>query len=86
MTEYTLYGTEGFESDTIGSSWTQSATDDFNWSIGSANGTLSLKTGPSGAQAGDYYAYIEASVPRADGDEAIIEHAVSGDPFNLNGG
>jgi hypothetical protein len=83
---YALYGEEGFESNTIGSSWTQSITDDFDWSIGSSNGTPSDNTGPSGASAGTYYAYTEASVPRLEGDEAVIEHAVSGDPFDLSGG
>ncbi|WP_378187966.1 reprolysin-like metallopeptidase [Aquimarina sp. W85] len=49
---------ESFEN-TLGT-WTQSTTDDINWSI-DANGTPSTGTGPASASNGTYYLYIEAS-------------------------
>ncbi|MHA7055643.1 fibronectin type III domain-containing protein [Aquimarina sp. M1] len=49
---------EGFEN-TLGS-WTQSNTDDINWSV-DASGTPSSGTGPSSAAQGSYYIFVEAS-------------------------
>ncbi len=49
---------EGFEN-TLGA-WTQSTTDDINWTI-DANGTPSSNTGPASAIQGSYYIYVEAS-------------------------
>ncbi|WP_103069133.1 choice-of-anchor B family protein [Aquimarina sediminis] len=51
---------EGFEN-TLGL-WTQSSTDNIDWTI-DANGTPSRNTGPSSAAQGSYYAYVEASAP-----------------------
>ena len=50
--------TEGFEN-TLGA-WTQSASDDINWTI-DANGTPSNNTGPGSAVQGSYYIFVEAS-------------------------
>ncbi|WP_460218932.1 T9SS type A sorting domain-containing protein [Psychroserpens sp. MEBiC05023] len=50
--------TEGFEN-TLGD-WTQSSTDDMDWTI-DANGTPSSDTGPSSASEGSYYIFVEAS-------------------------
>jgi len=49
---------EGFEN-TLGA-WTQSGTDDLNWTV-DANGTPSNGTGPSSAIQGSFYIYVEAS-------------------------
>ncbi len=49
---------EGFEN-TLGS-WSQSLADDIDWTI-DANGTPSRNTGPSTADQGTYYLYVEAS-------------------------
>ncbi|MDC7998627.1 T9SS type A sorting domain-containing protein [Gilvibacter sediminis] len=49
---------ESFEN-TIGA-WTQSTTDDLNWTVLSGS-TGSSNTGPAGAQDGNYYIYVEAS-------------------------
>ncbi|MFL1895717.1 M20/M25/M40 family metallo-hydrolase [Aquimarina sp. 2-A2] len=49
---------ESFEN-TLGA-WTQDTSDNLNWSI-DANGTPSRGTGPSSAQQGSYYLYVEAS-------------------------
>nr|WP_321221219.1 immunoglobulin-like domain-containing protein [uncultured Psychroserpens sp.] len=49
---------EGFEN-TLGA-WTQSSSDDLNWTV-DANGTPSSGTGPSSAIQGSYYIYVEAS-------------------------
>ncbi len=49
---------EGFEN-TLGG-WTQSSADDLNWTV-DANGTPSNGTGPSSANEGTYYIYVEAS-------------------------
>ncbi|WP_250433720.1 reprolysin-like metallopeptidase [Hanstruepera flava] len=49
---------ESFEN-TLGA-WSQSSADDLNWSINS-NGTPSSNTGPSSANDGTYYIYVEAS-------------------------
>ncbi|MFT7158822.1 MAG: hypothetical protein ACI8Q1_003856, partial [Parvicella sp.] len=50
--------TESFEN-TLGS-WSQSSSDDINWTINSA-GTPSNNTGPNAANQGTYYIYVEAS-------------------------
>ncbi len=50
---------EGFEN-TLGN-WTQSTSDDIDWTINSS-GTPSQNTGPSSATQGTYYLYVEASV------------------------
>jgi hypothetical protein len=50
--------TESFEN-TLGS-WSQSSSDDINWTINSA-GTPSSNTGPTAANQGSYYIYVEAS-------------------------
>ncbi|MFD1062502.1 GEVED domain-containing protein [Winogradskyella litorisediminis] len=49
---------EGFESG-LGA-WTQSTTDDINWTV-DANGTPSSGTGPSSASQGSNYIFVEAS-------------------------
>jgi len=49
---------ESFEN-TLGA-WTQSSADDLDWSV-DANGTPSSSTGPSSADNGSYYIYVEAS-------------------------
>ncbi|PHR73283.1 MAG: hypothetical protein COA67_03730, partial [Lutibacter sp.] len=50
--------TEGFEN-TLGA-WTQSTSDDINWTV-DASGTPSSGTGPSSASQGTYYVFVEAS-------------------------
>ncbi|PHR70071.1 MAG: peptidase S8 [Lutibacter sp.] len=50
--------TEGYEN-TLGA-WTQSTSDDINWTV-DASGTPSSGTGPSSASQGTYYVYVEAS-------------------------
>ncbi len=59
--------------------WTQSATDDFNWTRRSG-GTTSGSTGPSSANEGSQYVYCETSTPVTNGDVAILE-----EDFNLSG-
>lgn len=49
---------EGFESGT--GAWTQSTTDDINWARNSGT-TPSSSTGPSAAEEGSFYMYIESS-------------------------
>lgn len=49
---------EGYEN-TLGT-WTQSTSDDINWTVKSG-GTPSNGTGPSSASQGTYYVYVEAS-------------------------
>ncbi len=49
---------EGFEN-TLGA-WTQSTADDINWTV-DTSGTPSNGTGPSSANQGTYYIYVEAS-------------------------
>jgi len=51
--------------------WADLATDTFDWTLGSGS-TPSSKTGPSGANSGTRYLYIEASSPRGKGDTAVI--------------
>lgn len=60
---------EGFEN-TIGA-WTQSTSDDLNWTV-DANGTPSSNTGPSSAIQGSYYIYVEASGSGYPNKRAII--------------
>ncbi|MCB2209093.1 MAG: PKD domain-containing protein, partial [Bacteroidetes bacterium] len=52
--------------------WMQGSSDDFDWTRLN-RGTPSSLTGPTGAQAGNYYLYTEASSPRVNGDEAHLE-------------
>lgn len=52
--------------------WTQSAADDFDWANRSGS-TPSSGTGPSGAAAGSYYMYMEASSPNYPEKRAILE-------------
>ncbi|XP_061167265.1 uncharacterized protein LOC133176117 [Saccostrea echinata] len=54
----------------------ESANDDFDFTRKSG-GTLTRRTGPSGAASGNYYKYTEASSPRSRGDEASLESDVS---------
>ena len=58
-------------------SWTQSTTDNLNWTQ-DANGTPSSSTGPSAANEGTFYAFVETSGSSA-GNTAIIEQ-----DFNLS--
>ncbi|MDH7444035.1 endonuclease [Aquimarina sp. 2201CG14-23] len=62
--------TESFEN-TLGS-WKQATSgDDFNWAIRSGN-TPSSNTGPSSANAGSYYMYMESSSPNYANKRAIL--------------
>jgi V8-like Glu-specific endopeptidase len=70
--------TESFEN-TFGG-WSQSTTDDFDWTTLSG-GTTSSGTGPTGASAGAYYAYMEASSPNNPNKNAILASPC----FNLTG-
>jgi len=69
---------EGFESGF--GSWSQVSGDDFNWTRRSG-GTPSSNTGPSSAQEGTYYIYVESSSPNYSNKTAIIE----GPCFDLSG-
>ncbi len=60
---------EGFESG-IGA-WTQDVSDDFDWAV-DANGTPSSSTGPSSADEGTYYIYVESSSPNYPSKVATI--------------
>jgi Zn-dependent metalloprotease/chitodextrinase len=60
---------EGFESG-IGT-WTQDASDDFDWTV-DANGTPSSSTGPSAADEGTYYIFVESSSPNYPSKIGII--------------
>lgn len=60
---------QGFEN-TIGN-WQQSTSDDFNWTVRSG-GTPSNNTGPSGANAGTYYVYMESSSPNYSNKSAVL--------------
>jgi len=60
---------EGFESSFGG--WTQNTNDDFNWTRNSG-GTPSNNTGPSGAAAGTFYAYVESSSPNNNNNTTIL--------------
>ncbi|MFK7920657.1 MAG: T9SS type A sorting domain-containing protein [Bacteroidia bacterium] len=68
---------ESFESG-IGS-WTQSGSDDIDWTRDSG-GTPSSGTGPTTGAAGSWYMYIEASSPNYPSKTAIFESAC----FNLS--
>lgn len=61
--------TQGFEN-TIGT-WTQDTGDDFDWSLRSGS-TPSSGTGPSSANAGSYYVYMESSAPNYSTKNAIL--------------
>lgn len=60
---------EGFES-SIGD-WTQDANDNLDWTR-DASGTPSSSTGPSSADEGSYYMYIESSSPNYPSKVAIL--------------
>ncbi len=51
---------EGFEGGSLPLCWSQDQNDDRNWSFNSG-GTSSSTTGPSGANQGNFYAYVETS-------------------------
>ncbi|MFK7797004.1 MAG: trypsin-like peptidase domain-containing protein [Aureispira sp.] len=70
--------TESFEN-TIGA-WTQASGDDFNWTTRSG-GTPSNNTGPSAANSGNYYVYMESSTPNYSTKNAILNSPC----FNLSG-
>ncbi len=71
---------EGFEN-TLGA-WTQSTADDINWDINSST-TPSTGTGPSSANQGTYYIYVEAS---GNGTGYPNKRAILNSPcFNLSG-
>ncbi|PLX23674.1 MAG: hypothetical protein C0597_00750, partial [Marinilabiliales bacterium] len=61
--------TQSFEG-SIGD-WTQDSNDDLNWTV-DANGTPSSSTGPSSADDGTYYIYVEASSPNYPSKTAIL--------------
>jgi len=61
---------EGFESGLGG--WVQSSADDINWTRNSG-GTPSSSTGPSSANEGSFYLYVEASSPNYPSKVAIVE-------------
>ncbi|MFK5959675.1 MAG: choice-of-anchor D domain-containing protein [Lutibacter sp.] len=65
----TVIHTADFESSLDG--WTQSSSDDFDWTIQSG-GTPSSGTGPNLASLNSWYLYAEMSSPRATGDVTII--------------
>ncbi|NOQ27949.1 MAG: T9SS type A sorting domain-containing protein [Bacteroidales bacterium] len=60
---------EGFESG-IGT-WTQDSNDDLDWTV-DASGTPSSNTGPSSADEGTYYIYVESSSPNYPSKVAIL--------------
>ncbi len=71
---------EGFEN-TLGA-WTQSNTDDINWTV-DASGTPSNGTGPSSATQGSYYIFVEAS---GNGTGFPTKQAILNSPcFDLSG-
>ena len=61
--------TEGFEN-TFGA-WSQATTDDFDWTVLSG-ATVSTNTGPTAANEGSYYAYMEASAPNNPSKNALL--------------
>jgi len=69
---------QGFEN-TLGN-WTQASTDDFDWSLGSGS-TPSSDTGPSSADEGSYYVYMESSSPNYSTKRAILNSPC----FDLSG-
>ena len=70
--------TESFEN-TLGA-WTQASGDDFNWTVLSG-ATPSSSTGPSSANSGSYYVYMESSAPNYSTKTAILNSPC----FNLSG-
>ncbi len=60
---------ESFEN-TLGE-WSQDSADDFNWALRSGT-TPSSNTGPSGADDGTYYIYMESSSPNYSNKRAIL--------------
>ena len=69
---------ESFESDFGG--WSQSGGDDFDWTRRSGS-TPSSNTGPSSAQSGSFYAYMESSAPNFSSKRAILRSPC----YNLSG-
>jgi len=69
---------EGFESGF--GSWSQASGDDFDWTRRSG-GTPSSNTGPSSADEGSYYIYVESSSPNYSNKTSIIESPC----FDLSG-
>ncbi|MEO0473082.1 MAG: endonuclease, partial [Bacteroidota bacterium] len=70
--------TEGFESASF--SWTNASGDDLDWSRRSGS-TPSSNTGPSSANAGSFYLYVEASSPNFPSKTTILQSPC----FNLSG-
>jgi V8-like Glu-specific endopeptidase len=70
--------TESFEN-TLGD-WTQGTGDDFNWATRSGS-TPSSNTGPSSANSGSYYIYMESSTPNYSTKQAILNSPC----FDLSG-
>ncbi len=70
--------TEGFENGFAG--WTQGSGDDFDW-IRQSGGTPSNGTGPSGADQGSFYVYVETSNPNNPNKSSILNSPC----FDLNG-
>lgn len=60
--------------------WSQGSSDDFDWSVSSGS-TPSNNTGPSSAQDGTYYAYVESSSPNYSNLSSILQ----GPCFDLSG-
>lgn len=60
--------------------WEQGTMDVLNWTI-NTGGTPTTGTGPSAANGGSYYAYLESSAPAMAGDSAILVSP----PFNTSG-
>ena len=72
--------TQGFEN-TLGS-WSQSSSDDIDWSVNSSS-TPSSNTGPASANQGTYYIYVEAS---GSGTGYPTKQAIINSPcFDLSG-
>lgn len=69
---------EGFENTT--GTWTQDAGDDFDWTVLSGS-TGSSNTGPTSADEGSYYIYIESSTPNYSTKRAILNSPC----FDLSG-
>ncbi|MEM7086677.1 MAG: M43 family zinc metalloprotease, partial [Bacteroidota bacterium] len=69
---------EGFENTT--GAWTQDAGDDFDWTVLSGS-TGSSNTGPSSADEGSYYIYMESSTPNYSTKRAILNSPC----FDLSG-
>ena len=81
VAEITSYPyTQGFEN-TFGS-WSQSSSDDIDWSVNSSS-TPSSNTGPASANQGTYYIYVEAS---GSGTGYPTKQAIINSPcFDLSG-